>query len=279
MDNDTYQQAIDGLAPAARLVFDAMTSLRSATDDQLGAAIGRSRSQVSPRRIQLARMGLVREAGHAPSDPGVKSQVIWELVPPEEVEQVKEQAQEKGMRRLSVKRWPFDEKVAVVQALLREPPVYEALINPEIENGGRRARARARHAMEKAQRERTTEIKLKEKDDAEVGYVLKTKDHLRRAIDVVRTLGFILEDEQDRDDERQPMIVPEAVWPQVTELLSELLGATEQTIDRAFQRVGMEPQPSFVVNEADPELASRPAKPVGRLGPSEADDVAATTDG
>lgn len=279
MDNDAYQLSLEALSPSRRLVFDALARRGSATDDELARLLGQSRSQVSPRRLDLLRMGLVRGAGEGLTDAGGKAQV-WQVVPPAEVEQVMEQAQERGVRRLSVKKWPLDEKIAVAQVLLRDPKVYAALVDPELKNGGRHARARARQAMERDQRERTAEIKLKYADNEELGNVLKAKDHLRRAIDVVRTLGFIVDDEEDRDDARQPMVVPKWVWPQLTELLEELLGVTEQTHDRVSEHLGMAPaMAARVLRDVSPELASRPTKPVSSSEPPEADQSGATTDG
>jgi predicted transcriptional regulator len=279
MDNDAYLRTLDALSPSRRMVFDALTSLGSATDDDLSRAVGRSRSRVVPRRTDLMRMGLVRETGQALSEAG-RPTAVWQAVPPEDVERLKEQAEDKGPRRLSVKRWPLDERIAVARVLLRDRPVYNAIVHPDDEQGGRRARARARQAMEKDQRERTTEIKRRAADGEELVNVLKAKDHLKRAIDVVRSIGFILEDERDRDEAREPIVIPEWAWSEVVELLEELLSVSEQTFDRAAEHLGLEPRSSMLVLDgAGPQEAARPAKPVGPYDPSEADDLAASADG
>lgn len=279
MDNDTYRRTVDALSPSRRLVFDALESLGAATDDDLATAVGRSRSRVIPRRGDLARMGLVRETGQGTSEAGNPT-AIWETVPPEDVEQLREEAEGKGPRRLSVRQWPLDERIAVARVLLREKAVYDALIAPSDEPGGRRARARARQAMEKGQRERTHEIKTRAAEGEELGHVLKAKDHLRRAIDVVRTIGFILEDERERDDAKELMLIPEWAWPQVVELLDELLSVAEQTHDRASEHIGMAPKsPMRILGGEDHDYTIRPTKPVGPNDPPEAAELAANADG
>src|SRR4051812_40506073 len=130
MDEHAYSVIIEALSSSYRLVFDALATLGCATDDAVSEAVGRSRSQVIPRRTGLVRMGLVRECGHATSKAGRQTK-LWEIVPREVVEQAKEQARGKGLRRLSVKRWPSGEKLAVVRELLREPTVYDALMREE----------------------------------------------------------------------------------------------------------------------------------------------------
>jgi hypothetical protein len=264
MNGQQYQQLVDSLGPQQRLVLDALREHGPLTDTELVDVITQSfdlsRSTIIPRRTELVRKGLARGAGSRASAIG-KRRTIFEVVPPEDVEQAQQTADDRGPRRLEVRKWPFEDQVRVAQALLRDPAVNEA-IRVAAEPGSRRARARARQEAERSRRERARQIK---NTSGELVAFLRLQDILKRNVDAVREVGFFLEDEIERDAAYQPRQIPEGIWLEILRLLEDAIGINEETYELIARHIGHSSRTSVGIVEGRlSQLAPpRPLKVVG----------------
>lgn len=271
MNDHEYERLIAALSQSRRVVFDAVRDHGPLTDNELVEILNASRSTVIPRRSDLVHEGLVRGAGSRPSAAGKGRATIFEVVPAEEVESARKVAEARGPRRLDVKKWPFDDKVRVARALLRDPEVNEA-IRTAAEPGSRRARARARQEIERGRRERAEQIRREQEEQGEFVSFLKARDHLKRNVEAIREVDIFLRREQERDEAGLSLQIPAWGWTHVLELLDESIGIAEGTYDRITLHVGSEPRSTVHIIEGDGTAVVN-LKPVNQ--PS--DDAAATT--
>lgn len=277
MNDQEYGGTIGRLSRSRRAVFDVLVAQGPITDDELVEITGASRSRVIPRRSELMQMGLVRGAGSRTTASGGKT-TIWEVVPPAEVEQSREIAEQRGPRRQEIAKWPLEDKVRVARALLRDRKVNDALQGPAGSGpGSRRARARARQEIHNDKRERSEAIKREEAAKGELVSLMKAKDHLKRNVEAVREVGFFLDEEMERGDAGMEARIPEWAWPQLLELIDESIGIDEEMYERIARHIGHEPRMNVqIIDGSSPDAAA--ARPVKVVSPPAA-DLSAITDG
>src|SRR5438128_2221409 len=104
MNEHDYAEVIERLPPSKRAVYDALRNNAPLTDIELHALVGKGPDPgaVRTRRAELARIGVVRQAGNRG-----KSK-LWTLAPPEDVEVIAEKT--KGRLR-PISEHPLDVRV------------------------------------------------------------------------------------------------------------------------------------------------------------------------
>lgn len=278
MNDHDYGRTIGRLSPSRRAVFEVIVASGPMTDEDLVEEMNASRSRVIPRRSELMQMGLVRGAGSRATASGGKT-TIWEVVPPAEVEQSREIAEQRGPRRQEIARWPLEDKVRVARALLRDRKVNDALQAPAGSGPGtRRARARAREEVGRDRRERTEAIKREEAANGQLVALLKAKDHLKRNVEAIREVGFFLEEEMERTAEGMESRIPDWAWPQILEILDEAVDINDSTHERIARHIGHDSRTYVqIIDGSSPEAAA--ARPMKVVSPPSAAEPSATTDG
>lgn len=190
------------------------------TDKELCARIDLPDGAVRPARLRLYRRGLIE-----PNDGGG-----WIAVASDRIEEVRNQAQAKPPRRRKLSDWSVDERVAAVTYLLRDDKVNQCLVDSsEQSREWRRGRARARELegeREQDRRERRAEAARAEKDKSAYVDFLKTKNHLKDAVEVMLGVRRFLREDISRHESGEMTRIPAAAWPDVLRNVSELLDVT-----------------------------------------------------
>jgi predicted ArsR family transcriptional regulator len=206
------------------------------TDAAVAEHLDMSGNTVRPRRRELADMGLVEKVGTVPT-PGGREAAVWAAVAPERVEEVRQAAAARKPRRKSLHDQPLEWRLEAVRQLLSDPEVNAAVRN----SSGRawsRARGRARQTHERDRREVKEQLAQAERDNQALVNFLKAKGNLLRAMEMVRAIGRLADEEQDRRDTGRPTAIPGKAWPEVADLLGELDDVTEETLARIEEVFG-----------------------------------------
>ncbi len=233
---------MDRLRATQRPIYDAIRKHGPITDAELCQLLHSTGSKIRPRRLDLFRLGLVRSAGEKPLEGGPRKARLWELVPPEEVEQAQQEAGEVPPRRRKISDLPLETRLKVVRALLRDDEVHASLLASK-DRASSRARARARDTKRQAERERReriAQIQDQEREQGELVEFLKARDHLKRNVEAVRAVCEFLARELARQRELGNSKIPLWVWPYVLELLAEVMDMAEPTYDLIADLLGAE---------------------------------------
>jgi hypothetical protein len=208
------------LGRSMQLVLNMIRNEGPITDAQLCARIDLPDGAIRPARLRLCRRGLVEKDALGRG---------WVIVPPERQEEVQEQAQKKPPRRRKLSDLSVDERVTIITTLLRDDEVNRALHDQAKENREwRRARARARdHQGERDQerRERRAEAARAAKEKSIYVDFLKTRNHLKDAVEVILGVRRFLNEDLDCAAAGEAPRIPASNWPDVLRNVTELLAA------------------------------------------------------
>jgi hypothetical protein len=239
MEQQDYDALVAALAPAQRLVFEAIREHGPVTDEHVCELTGVAGRSVRPRRAELAKHGLVRRIRSDTADT-TRRVGVWELVPPEEVESAREAAHAVGPRRRKVSDLPLEVRVRAFFALARDEAVQVAVTESK-ERGARRARARIRDVLrqdERARRERMAELREAEEQASSLVDFLKTRNTLKRQEEVVRATLVFLREEVERQRMFGESAIPERLWALVPGLLVEVIEACESAYEEIARHTG-----------------------------------------
>lgn len=202
------------------------------SDKELCAKIDLPDGAIRPARLRLYRRGLVEPDGDG----------NWIAVPAERQEEVSEAAAKKPPRRRKLADIGLEERVAIVTALLQDDEVNNALSESiDRRKAWRRARARAKglySEREQERRERRAEAAQAEKEKSAYVDFLKTRNHLKDAVEVVLGVNRFLEEDFARYDRGELTQIPSASWPDVLRNVTELLSVVVATHQRLHEVLG-----------------------------------------
>lgn len=229
---------IDNPTPDLRsslaLVHAAFVERGPMTDEQLATHTGISVRSVSPRRSDLHKLGLVEEVGKATTTAG-RAAKVWDLVPPERVEEVRLEVEKRGPRTKDIRKLKLDKKLEIVRQLLDDPEVNAAVMNKD-KHGRAWGKVRRGVRDQKGQRERERRelhaaIREAERTGAPVAEFYKVKRNLMTAEDRVRAVGNLVQEELARREAHEPMQIATAHWPDVKDLLSDMADLSNATVE------------------------------------------------
>ncbi len=186
------------LRPALARVYALLCEDGPMTDEELTARIGSTSNKVSPRRLDLVKAGLVEKVGVGTTTSG-KSAAIWSVVPVERVDEARRHASERQPRRRRVEDLPLETRKVIVERLLRDRNLNEAILADRrgaiaAERARREARA-IRTDRERLRRELKAHIDEAERTASPIVHFLKLKRNLRNATDGMQAaVEFVDED-------------------------------------------------------------------------------------
>ncbi|MDP8993271.1 MAG: hypothetical protein M3N31_09530 [Actinomycetota bacterium] len=239
--NDPARDRLAALRMSQFPVYLTLRDVRPMTDDELSAHLHRKKSEVSPRRVELCRQGLVREVEKRTTPSGRKS-AVWGVVPPAEIEEASREAAEKGLRRKSLDKYTLDQKVQMARHLVRDDAVNAVLV----EDGQRskaadRARREARSAnieRERERREHSERIRQAERDASPDLVFLKAVAQLRKAVDAVMELDRVIRENLESQRLYGSADIAPDRWPEVNaevEALIQVATSTKEQLSRLVE--------------------------------------------
>ena len=212
MNDDDYSALIGRLSKSKRCVYEALRDNPPLTDvDSHGLVRGRA-GEVPTRRAELARLGIVRQAGKRGASK------LWTLAPPADVEAV---AQNTKARLRPINEHPLDVRVNAFLALADDEEVREAIEDPERSMKRQQRKSvrtvLARNARERRERER----QLREAMEQELPAVeaMRLRNAILDADDLIRALRVVLDEENERRRMIADPAVPDAEWGRVLRAL------------------------------------------------------------
>ncbi|MCU1460926.1 MAG: hypothetical protein JWO37_1001 [Acidimicrobiales bacterium] len=249
---DPARHRLAGLRMTQVPVYVALRDTGPMTDDELVAHLGRKKSETSPRRIELVRLGLIREVEKRMTSAGRKS-AAWGVVPAEEVDDARRAARERGLRRKHLDKYSLPEKVQIVQHLLGNDDVNAALLQDHSRSKGKdRARREARAEQverDRARRDFNERVRQAERDASPQLVYLKAVRQLRNAADAIREMKRVI----DENIESQYLfgsadIGPEH-WPEVRQELQHIIDSASTADDHLADVLGDRDDDALDVDE------------------------------
>jgi DNA repair exonuclease SbcCD ATPase subunit len=220
---------MERLGDSMQRVLDLIRAEGPISDKELCAKIDLPDGAIRPARLRLYRRGLVEPDGNGK----------WIVVPPERQSEVREAAAKKPPRRRRLTEIGIEERVAMVTALLADDEVNHALSESvDRRRAWRRARARAKGLQaerEQERRERRAEATQAEKDKSAYVDFLKTRNHLKDAVEVVLGINRFLEEDFARYERGESTKIPTGSWPDVLRNVTELLSVVVATHKRLHE--------------------------------------------
>jgi hypothetical protein len=164
---DPARAELAALRPALVEVYRALRDHGPVTDESLAALLQRSIRTVAPRRNDLTKAGLVQEVGRTDSTQGSPAK-LWAIVPHDEIAKARAAAAKRGPRRKHLDSYTLDEQLQILQYLVRQSEVNQALLDDHSRTATskhlrREARA-AQQEEERRRREWNDRIKQAERD-------------------------------------------------------------------------------------------------------------------
>jgi predicted ArsR family transcriptional regulator len=227
------------LRPDHELLLAALRERGPLTDEQLTDVTGLRIQTASPRRNDLVRRGLVRQAGTAVTTRG-RSAKTWCVVPEDEVAAQREAAASRKPRNKDITKQPLEWKLEAVRQLLNDEAV-NAAVRDKHGRAWQRVRGRARDRDSERQQElRQLRNQMRDADNARSRLLdfLKTKRHLLESAEIVRGLGRFIDDDLERHGGVEPMKIPTSAWPEVVDLLEDLVDVASQTVVAINAKLG-----------------------------------------
>jgi hypothetical protein len=219
--------------------YAVMRSIRGAgplTDQEIADRLGKSIRMVVPRRSELMRAGLVVSAGRKTTGSG-RSANVWGTVALDEIEQAKQAAAKKGLRKKKLTDYSVEDQVRMVQVLVRIPTVNEALLGDMSTSAqAKRARREARNAQkeyEQRRREWAEKVRQAERDASPELNFLKAMGQLRRGTDAVREIGKVFQTDLDALEFDGHAFISPDNWREARTQVEELLELA-QLLDHAI---------------------------------------------
>jgi predicted transcriptional regulator len=202
---------LNKLRPTQRPLYEALAEHGPMTDEQLQHHLDQPANKVCPRRLDLVNLGLVEQAGVASTTTGRRAK-LWKVVPAERVADARQVAAARAPRRRTVLEASVEEKVKVVQALLKVDEVNTRLLQLQ-GRSAERARGRARgmrSQAERERRERKARIEEAERAQSPLLHVLKALRNVKNSEEVVRSVReFVDLDLEQRRLYDAPLIPPQ----------------------------------------------------------------------
>lgn len=226
---------MDRLRDTQRPIYEALRDFGPQTDEQIQHRLRKPANKVCPRRLELVKLGLVEEVGTASTSTGSKAK-LWGIVPPERVSEAKEAAATRKPRKKTIldPSVPVDDKVKVVQLLLKDNRVNAAVMNLQ-GRAGERARGRARGQKAAAERERRdlkAQIEEAERERAAILHFLKLKRNLKNTEQMMRAVTTFVDADLTRSrNYGEPLIAVEH-WSEVRALLSDVIDLASHARDQ-----------------------------------------------
>lgn len=227
------ENLIDQLRPTQRPIYEALRDFGPQTDEQVQHRLGLPANRVATRRKDLERLGLVEQAGTGTTSAGRKARV-WGVVPAERVAEARAAAAKEPPRRKTILDATLEQQVLAVQLLLKDERVNAAIMSLQ-GRAGERARARARGARSAAERERRDlkiQIEEAEREHSALLHFLKLKRNLKDTEEVMRAVVEFIDSDLKRQHEYGEPLVPPAQWPDIRELLSDVIDISTDARDR-----------------------------------------------
>jgi hypothetical protein len=221
---DLHRQTVARLRETQLPIYEAIRDHGPMTDEQIQVLLGKPASKVSTRRLDLVKLGLVEEAGTGRTRSG-KTAKLWALVAPEKVAEARAAAASRKQRRRTILDASLEEKVKVVQILLKDDRVNAAVMNLQ-GRAGERARGRARGARSAAERERRdlkAQIEEAEREQSALLNFFKLKRHIKDTEEVMRAVGLFVAEEVGRQRDYGEATVPVPYWDEVHAGLTDIV--------------------------------------------------------
>lgn len=265
MDEQDYARLVDRLPPSKRVVYDALRDNPPLTDVELHALVGTGPDPgaVRTRRAELARLGVVRQAGKRGASK------VWTLTPPNEVEAV---AEGTTGRARPISDHPLNVRVEVFLKLADDPEVREAIDRPDLAVRRRQRKGvkavLARNARERRERER--ELRNAVEEELPAVEALRLRNAILDAEDLIRALRVVLDDDLERRRLLGDAAVPDAEWWRVLRAIETGIRHHESAYESVARLVGapsrrpvdVELDEDDVIDDAEYELVAELSRDV-----------------
>jgi hypothetical protein len=234
---DPSRDHLAALRPSQTPVYAALKAGGPMTDDELVLYMGRKKSEVSPRRVELVRHGVVQEVDKRITEAGRKA-AVWAVVAAEEVSEARQSARQRGLRRKHLDAYPLDQQVQIVEYLVGKAEVNAALLanqgrSKKKEHARREAR-RATAERDREQREFNEKVRQAERDASPQLVFLKAVGQIRKAVDAVREIDRVIGENIDSQLTFGYADIASEHWPEVE---AELVALAELTAE-ALREIG-----------------------------------------
>lgn len=247
--HDPAREQLAALRMTQVAVYRALREGGPMTDDELVTYMGRKKSETGPRRVELVRLGLIREVEKRATPAGRRA-AAWGVVPHDEVAGAKQVAREKGLRRKHLDDYSLAEQLQIVQYLIKKDEVNDALLGEKSRSKAKdRARREARNVQadrDRARRDFNERVRQAEREASPQLVFLKAVGVLRRAADAVREIDRVIEENLDNYLLFGSADIAPEHWPEVRQELQQVI-ALATSADRQLAKM-LEDDDALVVD-------------------------------